>query len=141
MTTHNQHPPAIGTAPDGVRSLSPLALPARTQEAPGVTPELAGELFHRAGQTATVPTLVGHALAVAVMVGAYRERHTSAVDDEALRDLEDTLLVLARMLTDTGDPISLDELIAELGITQADIDAAGDWPVPDLPDTPEGPSS
>jgi len=41
-------------------------------------------------------------------------------------DLYDALLVVARMATDNGERIALDDLITELGFTQDEIDAADD---------------
>ncbi len=39
-------------------------------------------------------------------------------------ELYDTVLVLARLATDTGERHDLDDVIDELGLTQAEIDAA-----------------
>jgi hypothetical protein len=53
-----------------------------------------------------------------------RERH--AAHQQMLDDMYDVVLVEQRMANDNGVRYSLEEVMAEFGITQADLDAVED---------------
>lgn len=46
--------------------------------------------------------------------------------EEVLEDLQDMVVVLARKLSDNGERYNLDEVVAELGLTEEEIEAAED---------------
>lgn len=56
-------------------------------------------------------------------MGRPRWWRTATLDEQAAEDAADLALVASRMATDNGNRTSLDDVMAELGITQADVDA------------------
>jgi hypothetical protein len=59
-----------------------------------------------------------------IAVTSERRQPVLMLSSDAADDLFDAVLMLSRRLTDHGDRATLQEFVAELGLTQAEIDAA-----------------